>query len=38
MILKEMIFFIIFVLPSMMCIWYTIVKDRKDYKKFFNKN
>jgi len=34
--MELLLFFTIFMLPSFFCIGYTIVKDRKDYKKFFN--
>ena len=29
------LFFILFILPSIFCIGYTIVKDRKEYKDFY---
>ena len=31
----ELLFFTIFMLPSFFCIGYTIVKDRKEYIKFY---
>jgi len=33
--LNETLFFTIFMLPNLICIGYTILKDREEYKKFY---